>query len=149
MNSKEIFLFILGVFIFLFGLVMLTGAVLIIFENRPGDSVYGNAAGAFFMGVLPMTVGFLICKKMFSSNTERENNLIEQKILRLAKEGNGKITAAEAAMNSDFSLDQAKKILDQYVKKGYCDIGVTQKGGIIYIFPNIISDEDKKDIEEF
>lgn len=63
---------------------------------------------------------------------------LEDTILRLARKFQGNLTPLELAANSSLSLDEADKALENFVRKGYANMKVTDEGTIIYEFPGFL-----------
>ncbi len=73
----------------------------------------------------------------------------ENQILNKAKKLGGKVTPVEIASETGFSIDESKKMLDNFVKQGYVSNEITQSGVILYVFPGFVSEQDKYDAEQF
>jgi TM2 domain-containing membrane protein YozV len=63
---------------------------------------------------------------------------LETTILKLARKFQGKLTPLELAANSSLSLDDADKSLEDFVRKGYANMTVTDEGNIVYEFPGFL-----------
>lgn len=72
----------------------------------------------------------------------------ERVILRLAKKNNGIATPADVALEGDLSLGDAKKYLDQLTSKGFAELRVRRNGGLVYAFPDLMSDPSAAGLEE-
>ncbi|MDP3179452.1 MAG: NINE protein [Spirochaetaceae bacterium] len=59
----------------------------------------------------------------------------ERAILRLAKRNGGPVTAGELALESELSIDQAKKALEKLVASGIAEMRVRSSGVVVYFFP--------------
>ena len=93
-----------------------------------------------FAGVLPAIRG--LSKVMQARVDSRERARIEARtadsaertVLILARQEKGRLTPAIVAVNSDLSLDDAEKQLNQFVDKGYAELNVTEDGRMEYLF---------------
>ncbi|OPA73580.1 hypothetical protein BVG16_27595 [Paenibacillus selenitireducens] len=74
---------------------------------------------------------------------QEQQNHNEKLILKLAAEKKGYITAAEISLNSNLSLDDASKMLDDLKAKGACILRVSDNGTYVYQFDMLISQNDK------
>lgn len=62
----------------------------------------------------------------------------EKQILDIAKKHGGKITVTQVAMDTDLSIEQAEKKLQDLVKSGYVQMNVTDNGVMIYEFMELM-----------
>lgn len=67
-------------------------------------------------------------------NKKETNESKENKILKIAKKYNGRITVTQVALETDLSLEEAEKMLKDLVRKGYVNMNVNDNGVIIYEF---------------
>jgi TM2 domain-containing membrane protein YozV len=77
----------------------------------------------------------------------RDNESAEKQILRLAKKRGGILSPSEVALESDISIDQAKKELEELVSKGVAEIRVRSSGTIVYAFPEFMDSDSP--LEDF
>jgi len=63
---------------------------------------------------------------------------LERTVLKLARKFHGQLTPLELAANSQLSLDDADSALENFVRKGYANMKVTDEGTIIYEFPGFL-----------
>lgn len=59
----------------------------------------------------------------------------ERQILLVAKEENGRVTPALAALKTELSIENAEHILQNMAEKGYATMHVTDEGRVEYRFP--------------
>ena len=59
----------------------------------------------------------------------------ERQILMVAKEEQGWVTPALAALKTDISIDNAERILQSMAEKGHATMHVTDEGRVEYRFP--------------
>ena len=71
----------------------------------------------------------------------------ERMLLRLAKENNGKLTVSEVVLGADISIDEAKKLLEALVSKGFAELRVTKSGSLVYVIPDMMNRDDP--LEDF
>lgn len=71
-----------------------------------------------------------------ASETSEES--LERTVLKLARKFHGQLTPLELAANSHLSLDDADSTLENFVRKGYANMKVTDEGNIIYEFPGFL-----------
>jgi hypothetical protein len=147
MNSKETFLFIIGIVLIAFGLFMTLVGIILIGDPKDG-TVGGAIALTLFLGILPTAAGFLICRRMKANARHRKIDKDEDFIMMLATQHNGRLTPAELAMHTDMSVAQAQNLLEQYTIQGITSIGISESGARVFHFRELISRDEKDRAEE-
>jgi len=66
----------------------------------------------------------------------------EKTVLRVARQNGGFVTPAEAALESDMSVDEARKLLEKMAAKGNAEMRVRSSGVVVYFFPEFAKDSD-------
>ncbi|MCP4403679.1 MAG: TM2 domain-containing protein [bacterium] len=64
--------------------------------------------------------------------------LQEAQILQLARRFHGRLTPVELASNSNLSLEESDKALEELVRKGHAEMDVTDSGSIVYEFSGFL-----------
>ena len=77
---------------------------------------------------------------MNSKSHEKEKP--ERVILKLAKENKGFLTASEVALEADIPIDEAKKLLDALVTKGFAELRVRRSGSLVYAITDMADKDD-------
>ena len=72
---------------------------------------------------------------------------IETAVLRAANEHGGVATPSEVAVCSVYSLDEAKACLDDLVSRGHAELRVRRSGGMVYVFPDLLTPEAEQMVE--
>ena len=72
---------------------------------------------------------------------------IETAILRVAKQRGGLVTPSLLAMDGDYGLDEVKSVLDEMVNAGHAELRVRGTGVTVYTFPEMLSDENREELE--
>lgn len=62
----------------------------------------------------------------------------ETQILQLARKFHGRLTPVELASNTHLSLEEADKALEEFARKGYAEMTVTDSGSIVYEFSGFL-----------
>jgi hypothetical protein len=75
-------------------------------------------------------------------------HMVEQAILRSAKNNGGFTTPTEVALESSISIERAREALDYLVSKGFAEIRINKNGIILYRFPDIIDPNNDEDFED-
>jgi TM2 domain-containing membrane protein YozV len=73
---------------------------------------------------------------------------IEKVILRSAKANAGLTTPSEVALQSDVSIEEARKSLDYLASKGFAEMRVSKTGAVAYYFPDILTPDSAESYEE-
>ncbi|MFP3041803.1 NINE protein [Treponema primitia] len=77
----------------------------------------------------------------------REKETVERTILRIAKQNKGILTASDLALEANIPMDQAKKVLDTLVSKGFAELRVRRTGTLVYTIPEMMDDDSP--LEDF
>jgi len=111
-------------------------------------NIQGQTGQQMTLGPPPLQVPQqeLIPPKAAKSDEDPEKNL-ERTVLKLARKFRGQLTPLELAANSQLSLDDADSALENFVRKGYANMKVTDEGNIIYEFPGFLQ-FDSSDLRE-
>jgi len=73
-----------------------------------------------------------------ANNASPGGDSSEQMILRLAKENKGILTVSGVALETGLSIEEAKKLLDDFVAKGYAELRTRSNGAQAYIIPDFL-----------
>lgn len=120
------------------------------FFTLPGQVRDANIRYAFFRGAAYGTLNNRQNWRNVSDGEARivrEKETVERTILRLAKKNKGILTASELALAANISLDEAKKVLDALVSRGFAELRVRKTGTLAYIIPEMMDDDSP--FEEF
>lgn len=66
------------------------------------------------------------------------NMNLKNEVLALADRRLGRLTVLKAAKECETSPNQAKKILDYYLRQGHCTVEVNENGTIMYVFADFL-----------
>jgi len=80
-------------------------------------------------------------------NGKHEKESPERVILKLAKENSGVLTVSEVALGANITIDEAKKMLDTLVTKGFAELRVRKSGSLVYVIIDM-ADKDEP-LEDF
>jgi TM2 domain-containing membrane protein YozV/predicted transcriptional regulator len=97
----------------------------ILYETRfaiPGSSAMGDRYGE-------------------SAISYKKRESPEKIILKLAKKNSGQVTPGEVAIESDISVEDARKALDKLASDGMAEIRVRSSGVIVYYFAEFADDK--------
>jgi hypothetical protein len=64
----------------------------------------------------------------------------EKTVLRVARKNGGFVTPGEAALEGDFTVDQARKLLEKMAASGNAEMRVRSSGVVVYYFPEFARD---------
>ena len=71
----------------------------------------------------------------------------EQVTLKLAKENKGILTVSDVALGADIPMEEAKKLLESLVSRGFAELRVRKSGSLVYVIPDMM-DKDEP-LEDF
>jgi hypothetical protein len=130
---------------FITGLVI-GGSALAYWLLVPGQKPWWILAVAFFAGFLPAARGL---SGMIASRAalpaakrlgERERAAEREKtIIRIASRNDGRVTPSLVVLESDISVEEAERALDDLAKKGHAAMRVRDDGRIEYEFSEFMS----------
>lgn len=147
MNVKERVIFFIGTISTAIGF-MFTGIFLIYIidtdYSQPGENIATDFALWAVIGVVPLLFGMTLCYLAIKSKKKRQEDLLENKILKLVGDLQGKITIAELAQHTRLSLKEAEELLEDYAKKGIAERHISDGGVFVYSFIHVISREEKE-----
>jgi hypothetical protein len=125
-----------GLIVF-FGMLLIGGAYLAwrMFTKKPATA--GGAAGVTAAGPAGQAT---------PTRTEAE---LERLVLRFAEQEHGRVTIPEVAARCDLSISESKASLDRFVMLQVVVIQVTPSGVLVYVFPGLLSDDEKAQSEDF
>jgi hypothetical protein len=148
MKIKTFFLYFSSIILILFGLTMILGAILKLAEGDPKYSYTSNLAMLIIVGILPASMGCILIYNTIKKNRNSEKDRLENTILKLAKENNGKLTASDVAMNTSLSVEESKNYLDSLCIKGIVELFISESGISVYKFKMIIPENEKNNAEK-
>lgn len=144
------------------GIILLTGFALTMIsviavaylngEYQGGNPDYkgtGSLGGLVFgflcCGGIPITVVFvlfLLMKRQKKAAVLKKENYYEHQIFYLARSHSGQITITEIVMELSISAEEAKKIMDRLVVKGFCELRIAESGTMVYRFQDFSGDKN-------
>ncbi len=131
---------IFGILLTVFGLLMTGGTLVGISE---GESTIAQDFGPWLiLGFVPLIVGIGLNISFIKHKKQNKKQLIENQMLKYAKNHNGSITAAELAMETSLNFKEAEKVLEDFAKQGIASRKISESGIFVYQFP-MISDIEK------
>lgn len=65
---------------------------------------------------------------------------VERVILKTAKRNGGYVTPSEAALEGDFSIEEAKAALEKLSSKGFAEMRIRTNGVIVFVFPEFLKE---------
>lgn len=117
-----------------FGLLITLGSILNMVDPESKHSFLGYAVMLFLLGVIPVVIGIFIMFKLWKRNKTNHGEVQEREMLILAKRFGGQLTVAQVAMETTYTSQEAKAILNQFHANGLADMIVTDSGEVAYEF---------------
>jgi hypothetical protein len=124
-----------AILVALFGLFMILGATINIFDRKSKDSVPGDVALLIFVGVLPLLVGVWLFLHTRNGVSRRALEAREQAVLHLAGQHHGAVTVPQVAEESGMTLEQANEVLERLYHKHFAEMTLADSGEMVYRFP--------------
>ena len=120
-------------FIGVLGLVL--GLAFLLDVGRPGEKMtYGLAFCTLGLGLAFAAAGGALLSTALRARRRQREEAIEAEVLRVALSRDGRITAAEVAMATELSLDEAQGYLERLARSGMISVEVGANGMLIYSF---------------
>jgi len=66
----------------------------------------------------------------------------EQVILKLASENRGILTVSDVALGANVPMEEAKKLLDSLVSRGFAELRVRKSGSLVYVIPDMMDKDE-------
>lgn len=121
-----------GVLTALFGAVIVGGASLSLGEST---SLFGDLVMMLLFGVMPLGGGIAWIAHAVARQKKADAERIENAVLTLAVRQGYILTAMLVAAETELSLDEAKRYLDQLADRGHVQV-IPTDGGLAYRFPS-------------
>ena len=115
------------------GLVL--GLAFLLDVGRPGEKMtYGTAFCTLGLGLAFAGAGGAVLSTALRARRHQREEAIEAEVLRVALSRDGRITAAEVAMATELSLEEAQGYLERLARSGTISVEVGANGMLIYSF---------------
>lgn len=105
-------------------------------------------AGSFLalvFGALTVFSALVLLRSFREQSTGLEGSGVgrqeRSRILKLAAHNDGRLTAEEAAVECNLSVEQAQFLLDNLVENGSADTWVSDSGSMVYVFRGLLEDD--------
>ena len=72
---------------------------------------------------------------------------LQQRILMCAKRDGGAVVPTTVAMRTGFDIDVVKEHLESLIDKGHAELQPSKDGIIMYVFPDMLTDERRNELE--
>ena len=108
-------------------------------ENNSWEDPLSVGVSLVVMGAI---LWFLARRLDSAAGLVRQRRL-ENRILRLAAQRDGRLTVTEAATETGFTVVETETVLKGLAEGGYVEIEVTESGLIVYRFPEILFGSEK------
>lgn len=105
-----------------------------------------HEADLFSVGITLIVVGgllWLMAKRLDASAQLVRYRRHQNRIVRLARERGGRLTATEAAADAGLTVEETEEILKKLVDRGYVELQVTDSGMVVYRFPEVLYAHEK------
>ena len=124
-------------FVGVLGLVL--GLAFLVDVGRPGEKMtYGTAFCTLGLGLAFAVAGGSLLSTALRTQRRQREEAIEAEVLRVALSRDGRVTAAEVAMTTELSLEEAQGYLERLARSGTISVEVGANGMLIYSFGAMI-----------
>ena len=119
------------------GLALFSAVFLLVYLVMLFDPAESGRTGVT-VGLIVLLAGTLAGGLyLVRAGVRRAGEGIEKRLLRLAADKGGALSAEEAAMATRMDLRQCQRHLDALSRQGVCQPLVTELGGMRYVFPGL------------
>jgi hypothetical protein len=120
-------------FIGVVGLVL--GLAFLLDVGRPGERMtYGTAFCTLGLGLAFAVAGGALLSTALRARRRQLQEAIEAQVLQVALSRDGRVTAAEVAMVTELSLEEAQGYLERLARNGTISVEVGADGMLVYSF---------------
>ncbi len=70
----------------------------------------------------------------------RPSSSVKGHVMLLARSAKGRLSASEVAAATKLSVAESHQVLKGLIKEGVADIWITDSGGVVYVFPELLED---------
>lgn len=120
--------------------------------SAPGFQPGALLVAAAVSGAIFALTGLLLFWRAMSGGHQRREarrqERRQQDLLDAAETAGGRVTVAELALRTAYSLDDVNEQLEEFVDDGIAEIGVSDRGREVYIFPEFEEKRDKMTAED-
>ncbi|MEL7059178.1 MAG: hypothetical protein AAGN46_04030 [Acidobacteriota bacterium] len=131
MSLKNIMMFAVGSVIGFFGLILLGGSFL---GRDPEVSWLGHVVLATLLGLAPLCLGAWLIYASLRGSARRRRERREREVLALAERLGPHLEPHDVARETDLTLREAKRLLDDLHLEGHCRAEIGTDGTIRYAF---------------
>ena len=115
----------------LFGITMIGGGMLSFGEK---GKVAGDLTMMLLFGLVPLAIGVCWIYRAGAARRREAWEIIERKVLQIAMQHGGVVTAMEVAAQTDLSFEETERYLDRLADRGHVQVTPSDKG-LAYRFP--------------
>lgn len=135
MTAFDFVKFILSGMMVVFGLLITLGGIINMGEDS--TTLVADIFLTLGFGMLPLAGGIYLFFRTQKKIRLRRLEAMENRILAIARKHDCRLTVQRLALETELSLDDARRILEQFYNNGYCQIEMNTDNEVIYIFPGL------------
>lgn len=109
--------------------------VALVVSVETGGAVFRIFRSPAVLALLAAATGYAVFRKSTKKPKDTRALPAVNQILRIAREHQGRITAAEVLAETQLELEEVKTTLDELTYAGTCQLVVGEKGTQVYYFP--------------
>ena len=140
-------------------LLVVTGWIVMIAAATATDGGGATIAAVILMGagvwvivdLIRIATGSFLSDSAVDTSTSQPGvsapARLQQRILLSAKHAGGAIMPTTVAMSSGIEINDAKRILETMVDEGHAELRARKDGTLVYVFPDLLTDEKRAELE--
>jgi len=149
MKLVDILMMAFGGLISALGCIRIIGSVWDMFDPESTTNTLEHVGIIAFLGLVPMAAGGMLLYRAYARSMESEREGAERGLLKMAEDRGGRLTAAEVASHSSYTIDEATKLLEGLHARGVAEMRVSDGGAIVFSFPGFIDEASRAHAEGF
>lgn len=134
MKAVDVLLILVGIAMFGFGALLTLGAVIHLNDPERANDLIPNIIMMTLLGIGPMGAGVFLVVSTRRRMKRNSGEVMERRLLQLARNHNGKLTVAVATMELEMPSREVKDLLDQCHSDGLANIHANERGEVEYLF---------------
>ena len=149
MKLMDILMMAFGGLISALGCIRIIGSVWDMLDPTSTTRALEHVGIVTFLGLVPMVAGALLLYRAYARSIQSERERAERGLLRMAEDRGGRLTAAEVASHSSYTVDEASKLLEGLHARGAAEMRVSDGGAIVFRFPGFVDEDARSHAEGY
>lgn len=133
-KAVNVLLILVGFTMFGFGAMMTLGVMVQLNDPEHARQLTTTVMMFLLVGLGPMSVGAFLAISALRRMKRNAGEVMERRLLHLARNHNGKLTVAVATMELEMTSQEVKALLERCHSDGLATIHANERGEVEYLF---------------